>query len=148
MSSSYVYVLTDVTRKASEQRRVVISGFDVRWRTVAIAMIGFLPGVMVTALLWPIFSQNALVALPLTIMVIYFMIEHRSKTGLHLPMWKQIADKKKSTVGKYFICNVEIDPEAERMFMIRRSSVPVIQPDKLQLGDDGFDRSDPLATIA
>lgn len=121
----YVYVLTDVTRKASEQRRVVISGFDVRWRTVAIAMVGAVPGIALAGILWPLLNTTAILALPATIGVIYFMVEFRSKSGLHLPMWKQIADKRKSTVGSYFMCNVEIDPMAQRHFLIQRSSVTV-----------------------
>lgn len=120
-----VYVLTDITRRSSEQRRVVVSGFDVRWRTVVICMIGAPPGVFMAALGWMFVGEMAILAIPLTIMALYYMVEARSRTGLGLPMWRMMLDRKKSSVGKFFLCGVEIDPLDIPLVNVVRSTVPV-----------------------
>lgn len=125
MSVPNVYVLTDITRRSSEQRRVVVSGFDVRWRTVVIAMIGAPPGVILAAFGWMFIGEMAILAIPATVMALYYLVEARSRSGLGLPMWRMLVDRKTSSVGRFFLCGVEIDPLDIPVVNVVRSTVPV-----------------------
>lgn len=120
-----VYVLTDITRRSSEQRRVVVSGFDVRWRSVVMCMIGTPPGLMLVGIGWVFLGQYALLLLPLTIVGLFVLVDGKSKAGLGLPLWRTLLDRKQSSVGKFFMCGVEIDPLDEPIVNIVLSTVPV-----------------------
>lgn len=124
-SAPDLYVLTDITRKSSEQRRVVLSGFDVRWRTVVICMMGGPIGIILAAFFWVFIGEGAILFIPLSIGALFYLIDGKSKQGLGLPMWRALLDRKKSSVGKFYMCGIEIDPLATPSVNCVRSTVPI-----------------------
>jgi hypothetical protein len=68
--------------------------------------------------------------IPLTIGALFVLVDSKSKSGLHLPMWKMLLDRKRSSVGKFFMCGVEIDPLATPVVLCVQSTVPVERDDR------------------
>jgi len=120
-----VYVLTDITRKANQNRRVVIQGFDVRWRTVVILGATAVPAIVLGIIGWSLAQQFGLILPPLFIGGAFYLIEHRTRTGLQLPMYRTILDRRRSSIGKFFMCGREIDPAAMPAVTLMASTVPV-----------------------
>lgn len=120
-----VYFLTDITRRSNEHRRVIVQGFDVRWRTVLILLVAVPAGLLLSLILWPIINTPAILACPLAVGAGFWLVEHRSRTGLQLPMYRWLLDRKSSSVGQFFMCGRRIDPARQFGATIMASTVPV-----------------------
>lgn len=125
-----VYFLTEITRRSTENRRVIIQGFDVRWRTVLILLATVPIALLVSLVLWPIAGTPAVLAFPLVIGIGFWLIEARTRSGLQLPMYRWILDRRASSVGEFFMCGRRIEPARQFGATIMASTVPV-HPDRL-----------------
>lgn len=124
-SAPTVYFLTDITRRSNEHRRVIVQGFDVRWRTVLIVLATAPIGLILTLVLWPIISEPAILVMPATVAGGFWLIEHRTRSGLQLPMYRWLLDRKGSSVGQFFMCGRRIEPGRQIGATIMASTVPV-----------------------
>lgn len=122
-----VYDLTPMTRKADQGRRFVIGGFDIQKRTLLIGGVGFVPGAAITGLLYPMLGVWALLFIPFTMVMAFWLIEGRSSQGMKLRNWQTLLDKKKTRNGDFFICGHEIDVEQSDIHVIRSLTAPVVR---------------------
>lgn len=120
-----VYFLTDITRRSNEHRRVIVQGFDVRWRTVLILLATTPVGILLSLVLWPILNTPAILAAPITVAGGFWLVEHRTRSGLQLPMYRWLLDRRGSSVGEFFMCGRRIHPGVQHGATIMASTVPV-----------------------
>lgn len=119
-----IFCLTPLTRSAGE-RRVLISGFDVKWRTFVIAALAAIPALIITVIAWLFVGQLAVVAIPLVEAAAFWLLESRQRNGLHLRQYQAMLDRRKATTGRFYCCGVQIDPARSVFGMIMANSVPV-----------------------
>ncbi len=127
-----VYSLTELTRNASADRRVVIQGFDLPMRGLMIVGIAAIPALIVTLIGWLFVGQYAVVLFVGVEMAAYWLIETRSRRGLQLKRYQTILDRYRSIDGRFTCCGVEIDPLHGTWATIRSNSIHRPTP-------DGFD---------
>ena len=136
MTPIKVFSLTRLTKGATANRRVVISGFDLPLRGFMI-FLATLPGALaVTALLWVLFAgEYALVTIPVVEAAVFWLIETRARSGLRLRTYQTILDSQRAQIGTFFCCWRVIDPLSGRLGVIVASSIPVVpakQPNLLE----------------
>jgi hypothetical protein len=119
-----IYPLTGLTRTASEQRRVIIQGFDLRWRTFVIIAGSSPAAVMVTAIAWTVVGQAAIFCMVIVPAVVYALVERRTRSGLQLRTYQHLVDRRRTGVGQFYICGQPFDPSALRWGRIAFSNVP------------------------
>jgi hypothetical protein len=119
-----IFCLTPLTRSGGE-RRVLISGFDVRWRTFVIAAFAAFPALIATMIVWIFAGQLALVMIPIVEGGAFWLVESRQRNGLHLRQYQAMADRRKATTGRFYCCGVQIDPSRSEFGMIMANTVPV-----------------------
>jgi hypothetical protein len=119
-----VYSLTPLLRSANQQRRVVIQGFDLPVRGLTIAGLALAPSLVVTAILWTVFGEYALVAIPIIELFAFWVIESRTRSGLQLRQYQRFVDKRRSASGTFLICNRPITPLSHIFGHVLASSVP------------------------
>lgn len=105
-----VYSLTNLTRNANQQRRVVIQGFDLPVRGLTIAGLAFIPAIPVTAIAWAVVGQYALVCVPIIEILAFWLIESRTRSGMRLRRYQRFLDIRRSVSGTFMICNRPIHP--------------------------------------
>jgi len=118
-----VYSLTELTRNASADRRVVIQGFDLPMRGLMIVGIAAIPALIVTIIGWVLVGEYAVLLFVGVEMAAYWLIETRSRRGLQLKRYQTILDRYRSIDGRFTCCGVEIDPLHGTWATIRSSSV-------------------------
>lgn len=147
MSDLSLYTLTHLTRGASAQRRVVIQGFDLPMRGLMIFGIGLLPALLVTMIAWIALGEYALVAIPLVEGGIFWLIESRTRDGLHLRKYQALLDQRKAQTDVFVMCGETFDPAGSQLRTVRSNTVTVDRPDaSVRLGeiiDTGWARSRP-----
>jgi hypothetical protein len=119
-----VYSLTGLTRNANAQRRVVIQGFDLPARGLLIASLAFVPSLIITAIFWIFVGEYALVMIPLVEIGVFWLIEGRTRSGLKLRNYQTFYDKKRSSVGTFFVCGHPVDFRHGRAVTLVSSSLP------------------------
>lgn len=135
-----VYVLTELTRKASSQRRVVIQGLDLPARGLIIALLAILPGIAVSAIFFSLLGSYAFLSVPVVEVAVFWLVEGRTRGGLHLRQYQALLDKRKSNEGKFTCCGVVIDPLRGKWGTV----VSSLQPNPLLLGRPDGDYLDVL----
>lgn len=124
-----VYVLTPLTRRAVDQRRAVIQGFDIPWRTIKVLLIGFAPSVLFAALAWLAVGEYAIGVFFAVEAATYWLIESRSRNGLHLRRYQTIVDRQRARLGVFTMCGRPIDMGEPSVRMLVSSSVPTTRRD-------------------
>lgn len=125
-----VYVLTNLTRTVSQQRRVVIQGFDLPVRGLTIAGLAFLPAIPVTAIAWMIVGQYALVCIPTIELLAFWLIESRTRSGMQLRRYQRFLDMRRSVSGTFMVCNRPIKPLQHVFGYVVASSEPGVPAEK------------------
>lgn len=124
-----LHTLTSLTgRNAGENRTIIVKGFEARRRTVIVVLIGLIPALLVTLVLWTVFDQKALVAFPVVEMAVFWLIERRARDGLQRRNFETLVDKKRSDAGRFYMCGRVIDPDMNELGTMVASSVPVSSP--------------------
>lgn len=118
-----VYTLTELTRNASADRRVVIQGFDLPMRGLAIVGVAAIPALLVAIVGWAFIGEYAIVLFFGVELAAYWLIETRSRRGLQLKRYQTIIDRCRSVDGRFTCCGVEIDPAHGVWATVRSSSV-------------------------
>lgn len=125
-----VYVLTPLTRRAVEQRRAVIQGFDVPWRTIKVLLIGFVPAVAAAALAWLAVGEYAVGVFLAVEAAVYWVAETRTRSGLRLRRYQALIDRQRARLGVFTVCGRPINPGLDpRVFTVVSSSAPVAPRD-------------------
>lgn len=119
-----VFTLTNLTRNASSQRRIVVQGLDLPARGVAIALAALLPGLILSAPFFYIFGSYGFLMIPITEVAVFWLVESRTRGGLHLRQYQSLVDRKKSNVGVFMCCGVPVEPLAGKWGIIVSSSIP------------------------
>lgn len=134
-SAPLVYDLTPMTRKADSGRRIVIWGFDMQKRALLLGAIGFVPGVIFTAITYPFLGVWSLSFILLFIIAVFWAIEGRSSRGLKMHNWQTQLDKRKSKNGKFFVCGHEIELLTAEVCYIRSYTLPVERVNETTVDD-------------
>ena len=123
-----LHTLTDLTgRNAGVNRTVIVQGFEARRRTVAVVLLGAVPAVVVTLVLWTLIGQYAILALPTVVLAVYWLVEVRSRSGLQRRTYETLLDKKRSDAGQFTMCGRVINPDLHELGTVVASSVPAIR---------------------
>lgn len=125
-----VFDLTPLTRGASAQRRVVIQGFDLPARGLMIVALASIPGLMAVAVAWTLIGRLGLFALPAVDIAALYLIETRTRSGLHLRTYQTLYDRRKSRsrIGRFYVAGQVVDPARGVQRLIVSSSRPAAQP--------------------
>jgi len=123
-----VFTLTKLTRESTSQRRVVIQGFDLPLRGLMVVGLAFIPAVIVTAILWRLIGDKAVLAIPVVELAAFWLIESRSRSGLRLRQYQNILDTRRSLSGKFLCCGVRFDPLVGEWIEVVASSAPAQTP--------------------
>lgn len=122
----YVFSLTPLTGRGSGgNRRVIVQGFDVPWRSVIIALTAAPIGVIAAAIAWLFIGEYALAVLFIVEGIAFWLVESRSRRGLHLRTYQTLLDKKKHVDGQLIMCGRPIDAAVAEEGTIRQNTVPV-----------------------
>jgi hypothetical protein len=122
-----LHTLTALTGKnSSANRTVIIQGFEARRRTVIVLAVGAVPALFITAVLWVIIGQYAVLALPAVEGLVFWLVESRTRGGLQLRTYESLLDKKRSDAGKFYLCGRVIDPELNELGTIVAAAIPAI----------------------
>ena len=130
-----VYTLTNLTRKSSSQRRVVIQGLDLPARGLIIAAIGFLPGLFASLIAYQLIGTYGFSMLFIIEGAVFWLIESRTRSGLHLRQYQSLLDRRRSNVGKFTCCGVQVDPLGGKWGTLVSSSMPNPMLDSRPTGD-------------
>jgi hypothetical protein len=132
-----VFSLTRLTKGASANRRVVISGWDVPLRGFLVFLAALPVGLALTAIFWVLFAgEYALAVIPVVEIAVFWLVETRGRSGLRLRTYQTILDSQRAQIGTFFCCWRVIDPLAGRLGVIVASSIPVIpaeQPNLIEM---------------
>ncbi len=104
---------------------MLISGFDVRWRTFVIGAAAAFPALIATMIVWAFAGQLALVMIPIVEGGAFWLVESRQRNGLHLRQYQAMIDRRKATTGRFYCCGEQIDPSRNEFGMIMANTVPV-----------------------
>lgn len=120
-----LHTLTALTgRNSSANRTVIIQGFEARRRTLIVLAVGAVPALFITAVLWAIIGQYAVLALPAVEGLVFWLVESRTRNGLQLRTYESLLDKKRSDAGKFYLCGRVIDPELNELGTIVAAAIP------------------------
>lgn len=132
-----VYDLTPMTRKADEGRRFVISGFDIKKRTMLIGGLALVPGLVMTGILFKWLQMWSLLSIPLFLALAFWLFEWRSSQGMKLRNWRALLDKRQASNGQFYICGHPVDVMYSDITFVRTATVPVER--KVTISDDPFE---------
>lgn len=120
-----MFMLTPMTGKeAAESRTVIISGFEVGFKTFVICCLAAFPGLILAIIFYPFLGSGALLMFPLAIGGCLYLFQSRSREGLKLRTWQTMVDKKKASVNQFFMCGVVIDLDDDGEFTVAANTVP------------------------
>ena len=89
-----LYLLTDMTGRASgSERTMIVATMEMKMRTFWIALAAAVPGLILTALFYPMVGIWALAWLALSEGAAFFLIEKRTADGLRLRTYQTLLDK-------------------------------------------------------
>ncbi len=124
MPGPRLQVLTPLTRGVSENRRRVFGGLEVQYATMLVLLVGFLPGLALTLLLFPWLGSLSLLALVVVEVAVYWLFRARSRRGLGLRNYETLRDRRRSDLDRWFICGLPFDPEDAEVGDVLRGHVP------------------------
>lgn len=120
-----LHTLTALTgRNASANRTMIVGGTEFRRQHVVIAVIGALPAIVTTVVLWSVIGQYAVLALFAVEGLTFWLLGARSRHGLQQRTFEALLDKKRSDAGKFSMCGKPIDPELNEIGTLISASVP------------------------
>lgn len=124
-----MYTLTGMTgRQANTGRTAVVSGFEVRWRTLIVLIWSMLVALPVAGVFALIIGQAAIAIIPVVVGVMFFLIERRSSKGLKLRTYQSILSHRqaKSKQNRFYICASPITVGDSKIETIASVSVPLV----------------------
>lgn len=121
-----LYSLTPMTgRTSGSERTTIIGTVEMKWRTFWLVIASLVPGGILTAVFFPLLDVWAFLWLPIVVGSAFYLIERRSREGLHLRTYQGLMDKKKSNVNQFFLCGQPIDVGTAEYGTIRQLTAPV-----------------------
>ncbi|MEH0110610.1 hypothetical protein V6N00_12940 [Tersicoccus sp. MR15.9] len=109
-SINSLYDLTAMTgRSSGSERTTVIGTVEMRWRTLWISVIGFVPALVMFLATMAFLNVWALLWFPLTIAAAFYLLERRTSEGLQLRTYQSLFDRKRSSVNEFYLCGQPID---------------------------------------
>lgn len=129
-----IYTLTHLTRTASDERRVMIQGFDIPWKLLRVLVPASLPAFIVAIVFWPWIHAYALVPAGGVLGGIYWAVEGRTRGGLHIRQYQSWWDKRQEPTGQLVVCGVLVE-SSPPITRVRSSSVPVVRREETFLPD-------------
>lgn len=128
-----IYTLTHLTRTASDERRVMIQGFDIPWKLLRVLVPASIPALIVAFVFWPWIHAYALVPASGVLGGIYWAVEGR--TGdLHIRQYQSWWDKRQEPTGQLVVCGVLVE-STPTMARVRSASVSVARSEETFLPD-------------
>lgn len=124
---------------AGADRTTVVATVEVRWRSFYVGLIGALPGLLLTAVLYPLVNAWSFLAIPAMVAVAFYLIERRTRDGLKLPTYRAMLDRRRSTKGRFFLCWEEITPRRREFTLIRRISMEIERDDDPRADKDLYE---------
>jgi hypothetical protein len=124
----HVYDLTNLTRGASEQRRVVIQSFDVPLQSFVLVICGAIAALPFVAVLFPLFGFFALFSVAMVEVAVFWLFRWRSRSGLRLKNYQAILDRRRSHVGQILVCGYPYDFTSGLAITVVSSSLPRARP--------------------
>lgn len=119
-----VYALTALTREAGSARRVVILGFDAHLRGVVIAVAALALAAAPTFFAWLLVGPAALTVTGLIVAAVFYLVEHRTRSGLQLRTYQAMADRRSERIGQFICCGRRVYPNRTGIGTVRSSSMP------------------------
>jgi len=147
METRRVYNLTNLTRNANANRRVVIQGIDIPARGLLIAGLAAIPAFIATVIAWMIVGELGVIMLPVVELAAFWLIETRSRSGLRLRRYQTFYDQHRSLTGTFVCCGAAIDPLHGTWATVAASSVPSMSSVARSGGpdiDEAFRTVDPI----
>ena len=121
-----LYLLTDMTGRASgSERTMIVATMEMKMRTFWIALAAAAPGLILTALFYPMIGIWAMVWLALTEGAAFFLIEKRTSDGLRLRTYQTLLDKKRSNKDTFYLCGQPVDVGSTQFGKIQQITAPV-----------------------
>lgn len=119
-----MFMLTPMTGKAAaESRTVIISGFEIGFKTFVLCCIGALPGLALAIVTYPLLGSGSILMIPVGILAILYLFQSRSRDGLKLRTWQTMVDKRKAAINQFFICGEAVDLDADGAFVVVANTV-------------------------
>lgn len=134
-----MYTLTGMTGKqASQGRTAVVSGFEVRWRTLILLGWSLVPALPIAGIFALFIGQAALAVIPVVIGLMFFLVERRSTKGLKLRTYQSILSHRqaKAKQNRFYICATPITVGDSKIETIASVSTPVVPLETGQTADD------------
>lgn len=121
-----LYLLTDMTGRASgSERTMIVATLEMKMRTFWIGLAAAVPGLILTALFYPLVGIWALTWLVLTEAAAFFLIEKRTADGLRLRTYQTLLDKKRSNKDTFYLCGQPVDVGSTEFGKIQQITAPV-----------------------
>ena len=130
MTVTSCYALTGLTRTAGASRRVVIQGFDLPFRGVLVAAVGFAVGLLPTVAAVLVVGTWGLAVMAAVQVAVFQLVERRTRGGLHLRTYRALLDKRRGgrTVGRFRCCGVTVDARPAVFRTVRTASTTGLDP--------------------
>lgn len=121
-----LYLLTDMTGRASgSERTMIVATLEMKMRTFWIALAAAVPGLILTALFYPMIGIWAMAWLALSEGAAFFLIEKRTADGLRLRTYQTLLDKKRSNKDAFYLCGQPVDVGSTEFGTIQQITAPV-----------------------
>lgn len=142
MGESYptIYTLTELTgRRSGTDRRVIIQGFDLPMRSVIIGGIVAVPAFIATVIVWQFVGGYSVLTFFVVEAAAFWLIEGTTSRQMGVKNYQALADRRRSSVGQFYMCGRRFDPHAVVAGTLRVNTVPVTH-------DSDIDRLDVALT--
>lgn len=120
-----VFDLTPYTAGATEQRRTVLAGIEVKWKWVWIGLVSSLFGIALAAVLWQALESIAILAVPICVFVGIWLFNARSRKGMQLTNARTIMTRIRSHNGVFYLGHYPFDPLSSSLEVVRRRTVRI-----------------------
>ena len=122
-----MYVLTKYTRDGSRNRLTVIQGFEVPLRKLVIVLLGLAASIVPALFAAVVAGYWALIVPVIFVAAGLWLIEHRTRDGLKVPMWKSIKYRYEEPIDRFLCGGRPVNPLTTGYFRIIPSSTRVIR---------------------
>lgn len=122
-----MYVLTKYTRDGSRNRQTVIQGFEIPLRKLVIVLLGLAASIVPTLFAAVVAGYWALIVPVLVVAAGLWLIEHRTRDGLKVPMWKSIKHRYEEPIDQFLCGGRPVNPLTTGYFRIIPSSTRMIR---------------------
>lgn len=151
-----MYVLTKYTRDGSRNRQTVIQGFEIPLRKLVIVLLGLAASIVPALFAAVVAGYWALIVPVIFVAAGLWLIEHRTRDGLKVPMWKSIKYRYEEPIDQFLCGGRPVNPLTTGYFRIIPSSTRVIRAEvdaadvfsPLQRCRSAFDQAGPCTPVA